>query len=161
MFTYEFARSLLFWIRGKIAFDKTHIDLELTHCFFVFPIGKHNETIPIDNVSSVGLDMTYNPQCALMALAGLAIGGFIIYIGYWIGLLSVMFGAVMILVGIETTVSIHKSGTTVKFGVPFFERGKIREMAGILSSTVRENVESRSSGADRIVEAFREYGRRD
>ena len=154
-YAYEFSRSLLFWIKGKILFDDSSIDLELTHCFFVFPIGKHRERIPMDNVSSVATDLTYNPQMALIALLAIAAGGMILFLGHWAGLLSLLFGTVMILAGVETKVSIHKSGTTITFGVPFFEREKIREMASKLEVCVRSHEVRRDVGTDRIVEAIR------
>jgi hypothetical protein len=153
---YEFARSLLFWIRGSVCINDFLIDLELTHCFFVFPIGKHREQIPLDTVSSVGLDMSYNPQMAFMALLGIIAGGFILFMGYWIGLLSVFCGSLFILAGIETVVSIHKSGTKITFGVPFFERGKIKEMTAMLENAVFRYRQKELTGADRIVEAIKE-----
>ncbi len=156
MKTYRFARSLLFWIRGEVSFDDTSIDLELAHCFFVFPIGKHRERIPVDSVSSVGLDLSYNPQMALAALLGVAAGGIVLFLGSWLGILSVLFGALAIPLGLDTKVSIHKSGTTVSFGVPFFERGKIRAMAAELEYCVHRNGENKSHGVDRIVEAIKE-----
>ena len=156
MYSFEFARSILFWIRGRMDFDSNRIDLELTHCFIVFPIGKYRETIPMETVSSVGLDVSYNPQFGLAAFFGIVVGGILLWLGHWIGILPALIGALLIPVGITTELNIHKSGTNIRFGVPFFERDKLKAAANLLRDEVREYGEHRSSGADRIIGAIRE-----
>ncbi|MGE8034596.1 hypothetical protein B1B04_02875 [Lysinibacillus sp. KCTC 33748] len=138
-----FSTSLLFfWVKGAVEIDNRFVKTNLSNTILGFiPAGKDEQNIPLKNISGSMLSSKYN-------LKAIIIGLFIISLGFSSmdgsligGLFWLIIGIGIAGSGIQTILSIEKSGTPYYISVPFFEKAKIQELNQYIHAALAEDTD--------------------
>jgi len=123
----QFSISLLFfWIKGKVSVDNRFIKTNFANTVLgIFPAGKDQQNIPLNNVSGANLNTKYSFKRIIVGLLIAFFGLGSLSSDFFTAIVLIAIGAVIFLSSIETVLTIEKSGTNVHVLVPFFEKAKM------------------------------------
>lgn len=132
---------LFFWIKGKVEVDSRFVKTNLSNTILGFiPAGKDQQSIPLKNISGAILSSKYHIKRIILGL-------FIFFIGLG-SLSSSIFGLIILLIGIgiagngvQTILTIEKSGTTNVISVPFFEKQKMQLLQNSIHNALAEDTD--------------------
>lgn len=127
----QFSISLLFfWIKGEVSVDKRFIKTNFANTILgMFPAGKDEQNIPLNNVSGANLNTKYSFKRIVVGLILMMFGFGNLASDFFTGFLILAIGVVVFLSSIETVLTIEKSGTNLHVLVPFFEKTKMSVIA--------------------------------
>ena len=132
----QFSISLLFfWVKGKIEVDSRFVKTNLSNTILGFiPAGKDQQSIPLKNISGSTLSTKYNLKPIILGLIIIIFGFNSFSKNYILGLILLIIGIGIAGNGIQTILTIEKSGTPYLISVPFFEKSKMQ----IIQNTIHE-----------------------
>lgn len=126
---------LMFWAKGEVEVDSRFIKTNVPNLLFdVIPVGNDKQNIPLKNVSGSTLSSNLEGKVLLVGIGVILfsfltfgeasnVGGF--FFSLFTMLLFMAIGASIIVSGIQTTLTIEKSGKPYIIEVPFYERKKL------------------------------------
>lgn len=121
---------LMFWAKGEVEVDSRFIKTNVPNLLFdVIPVGNDKQNIPLKNVSGSTLSSNLEGKVLLVGI-GVILFSFLTFgDGFFFSLFTMLLfmaiGASIIVSGIQTTLTIEKSGKPYIIEVPFYERKKL------------------------------------
>lgn len=139
----EFSTSLLFfWVKGKVEVNDKFVKTNLSNTLFGFiPAGKDQQNIPLKNISGAMLSTQYYFKRIISGLILFFIGLGTFGDSFIFGLILLILSIGLAGSGIQTLVSIEKSGTPYLISVPFFEKKKMQLLNNIIYDALAEDTD--------------------
>ncbi len=138
--TVEFSRSFLFpWVKGRISLENKMVKTRRVHTVLgIIPAGKDDQTMPLSNISSVGVNTKYNVKAILIGLIA-AIAGFALFkSSFLVGLLLVLVGVAYIGGGIITVITFGKGGGNYSIMAACYNKKAITEIAAAIQQALED-----------------------
>lgn len=138
-----FSTSLLFfWVKGKVEVDNRFVKTKLSNTLFGFiPAGKDQQNIPLKNISGAMLSSKYLIKPMLLGLLLFFIGLSSIGNSFLMGLLFLVLGVGIAGSGIQTILTVEKSGTPYVISVPFFEKQKMQALNNFIHDALVDDTD--------------------
>ncbi|MEQ6356685.1 hypothetical protein ABNX05_18835 [Lysinibacillus sp. M3] len=138
-----FSTSLLFfWVKGAVEIDNRFVKTNLSNTILGFiPAGKDEQNIPLKNISGSMLSSKYNVKAIIIGLFIISLGFSSIGESFIGGLFWLIIGIGIAGSGIQTILSIEKSGTPYYISVPFFEKAKVQELNQYIHTALAEDTD--------------------
>lgn len=110
--TVEFARVFLFpWVKGKISLENRMVKTRRVNTILgVIPAGKDDQTMPLSNITSVGINTQYNIKSILTGVVAAAAGLMMFTSSFLLGLVLLLVGVAYIGGGIITVINFTRGG---------------------------------------------------
>lgn len=138
-----FSTSLLFfWVKGAVEIDNRFVKTNLSNTILGFiPAGKDEQNIPLKNISGSMLSSKYNLKAIIIGLFIISLGFSSMNGSFIGGLFWLIIGIGITGSGIQTILSIEKSGTPYYISVPFFEKAKVQELNQYIHAALAEDTD--------------------
>lgn len=139
--TVEFSRSFLFpWVKGRISLEDRMVKTRRVHTVLgIIPAGTDNQTMPLSNISAVGVNTRYNIKTILIG-AALAVGGVLCLTGsFLLALVLLLAGAAFIGSGILTEINFSKGGGSYIIKAACYNKKKIVAIAGVINQALADS----------------------
>ncbi|MGD7007297.1 hypothetical protein [Metabacillus sp. 84] len=139
----SFSTSLLFfWVKGKVEVDGRFVKSKLSNTLLGFiPAGKDQQNIPLKNISGAMLSTKYLLKPMLLGILLFFIGLGSLGNEFLAGLLFLVFGVGIAGSGIQTILTVEKSGTPYFINVPFFEKQKMQELNDLIHNALADDTD--------------------
>ncbi len=139
----NFSISLLFfWIKGKVEVDSRFVKTNLANTILGFiPAGKDQQSIPLKNISGAMLGTKYYVKPFLFGFVLIFIGLGSFDSSFFTGLLFLLLGIGVAGSGIQTILTIEKSGTPYIIKVPFFEKQKMQILNNLIHDALVDDTD--------------------
>ncbi|MGD6816347.1 hypothetical protein ACQCVE_04620 [Metabacillus sp. 113a] len=139
----SFSTSLLFfWVKGKVEVDGRFVKSKLSNTLLGFiPAGKDQQNIPLKNISGAMLSTKYLLKPMLLGILLFFIGLGSLGNEFLVGLLFLVFGVGIAGSGIQTILTVEKSGTPYFINVPFFEKQKMQELNDLIHNALADDTD--------------------
>lgn len=107
----------------------------------LIPAGKHRQSIPLKNVSDVGLNTSYKASRFLIGIILIISGFSLMSNDFLLGLIAAVFGVIECLNGIETTLRIEKGGSGYLINVPFFDKSTMINVQEVIEEALNTDAD--------------------
>ena len=149
---------LTFYLKGEVSVDKNFVDLKTPNTILgLIPLGKHNNKVPVNQISSVTSDFRLLFKNLLAGLVVTILGFGSIGDNFVGGLIIAIIGIIMILNSFQTVVIITMtSGSYIPVYFIIFEKSK----AAIVENNINQYISGRMADTNvkdqtaRIVDAI-------
>lgn len=156
METIQFMTSLLtFYLKGEIKQEQNFIKLKVPNTILsVIPLGAHNQTLPINQIASVGTDFHLEVKPFLIGLICLFIGFAQFGDSFFSALIWLAIGAFMAIGAFQTYLSLTTTAGELKV-IPFvvFEKDKAEKASTAITQLIGNRMDDTNNRmqTDRVI----------
>lgn len=139
----EFAVSLLFfWVKGSVEVDHRFVKTRISNTIFgVIPAGKDQQSIPLKNISGSMLSTKFLAKPFIFGIILIFLGFGFMGDSFIAGLILLLVGVGTAGSGIQTVLTVEKSGTPYIITVPFFEKQKMIILNDIIHEALSQDTD--------------------
>lgn len=133
---------LFFWVKGEIEVDSRFIKTNISNTILnIIPSGRDKQSIPLKNVSGSTISTSFKIKPFIIGLI-IALGGLAsIRDSFFAALVLLILGMALALSGIQTVLTIEKSGSNMQISVPFFNKTDLIEISQTIDHALSEDID--------------------
>ena len=138
--TVEFSRSFLFpWVKGRISLENRMVKTRRVHTILgIIPAGKDDQTMPLSNISAVGVNTQYDIKAILTGVVAAGLGLIVFKHSFWLGLVLLLVGVAYIGGGITTLINFGKGGGNYYIKAACYNKKTLVEIAEVINQALMD-----------------------
>lgn len=138
--TVEFSRVFLFpWVKGRITLENRMVKTRRVNTILnIIPAGTDDQTMPLSNISAVGVNTKYDIKSIIAGIAAVLLGFMLLGDSLLASLVLLLAGVAYIGGGIYTVIRFGKGGGNYSIRAACYNKKALLEIADVINNALAD-----------------------